>query len=201
MATPPLVIALPDWVEGFLAEAGEVFGAEADRMRLAVGLARRNVEEGTGGPFGAAVFEVATGRLIAAGVNRVEACRCSAAHAEVVALSLAQQARGHHDLSAGAACELVTSAEPCAMCLGAVHWSGVRRLLCGARDEDARAVGFDEGDKPPDWPAALGRRGVEVVRDCLRDEARAVLAEYARRGGAIYNPARAGGSARDLDAK
>ena len=41
--------------------------------------------------------------------------------------------------------EMVASTQPCAMCLGATPWSGIRRLVCGARDEDAEEIGFDEG--------------------------------------------------------
>ena len=63
----------------------------------------------------------------------------------------------------------------------------MRSLLCGARAEDARAVGFDEGEKPADWPAALERRGISVGRDVLREEAAAVLRRYAEGGGEIYN--------------
>lgn len=74
------------------------------------------------------------------------------------------------------------------MCLGAIPWSGLRRVGCGAHGEDAAAIGFDEGAKPADWLGALQQRGIEVARDVLRDEARAVLQQYARTGGRIYNP-------------
>jgi tRNA(Arg) A34 adenosine deaminase TadA len=73
------------------------------------------------------------------------------------------------------------------MCLGAIPWSGVRSVLCGARDEDARSIGFDEGHKPPNWVKSLDSRGISVVRDVLREQAKAVLLEYGRRGGLIYN--------------
>jgi hypothetical protein len=63
----------------------------------------------------------------------------------------------------------------------------VERLICGARDEDARAIGFDEGDKPPDWTQRLRARGIEVITDLRREEAAEVLASYARAGGVIYN--------------
>jgi tRNA(Arg) A34 adenosine deaminase TadA len=156
-------------------------------MRFTIDLARRNVAHGTGGPFGAAVFDLRTHRLIAVGVNRVVQTPCSAAHAEILALALAQQTVGHYDLGyGGLACELVTSAEPCAMCLGALPLFGIRRLICGARDEDMRAIGFDEGAKPPDWPAALEERNVAVSRDVCRDKARAVLQDYGESGGVIY---------------
>ena len=73
------------------------------------------------------------------------------------------------------------------MCLGAIPWSGVRSVVCGARDEDARSIGFDEGYKPPDWINSLESRRISVVRDVLREEAKAVLLEYERRDGLIYN--------------
>ena len=112
------------------------------------------------------------------------------AHAELLALGTAQQALGGHDLGqlVPGGCTLVSSAEPCAMCLGALPWAGIGRLLCGARDEDVRAAGFDEGDKPADWVQAYRRRGIEVTRDCLRSEAAAVLRDYAATGGPIYGP-------------
>jgi tRNA(Arg) A34 adenosine deaminase TadA len=156
-------------------------------MRFVIELARRNIENRTGGPFGAAVFEAATGRLVSVGVNLVETSNCSIAHAEMLALTLAQQAVGTYDLGSGqTAYELVTSTEPCAMCLGAIPWSGVRRVVCGAHGEDAGAIGFDEGAKPGDWAGELRRRGIEVVRDVLREEAQAVLQQYAAGGGLIY---------------
>ncbi len=158
------------------------------RMELAVELARRNVEHATGGPFGAAVFERESGRLLAAGVNLVVLAGISAAHAELIALTLAQLRVGSFDLGAPGlpVHELVTSVEPCAMCLGALPWSGVRRVVCGAAGEDAERAGFDEGAKPDAWPAELERRGIEVVRGVLRREAAKVLQEYAERGGQIY---------------
>jgi len=147
------------------------------------------VKHGTGGPFGAAVFEMESGRLIAPGVNLVVRSSCSAAHAEMVAIALAQQAAGHYDLGAPnrPPCEIVSSTEPCAMCLGAIPWSGLRRLICGARDADARRLGFDEGAKPEDWVRTFQDRGIEVVRDVMRAEARKVLIDYKEHGGLIYN--------------
>ncbi|MFB6359406.1 MAG: nucleoside deaminase, partial [Thiohalorhabdaceae bacterium] len=83
-------------------------------------------------------------RLVAAGVNRVLAEGLSVAHAEVVALALAQQRLGSFDLGAEAGWdhELVTSAEPCVQCFGALFWAGIRSLVCGARSADAEAAGF-----------------------------------------------------------
>ena len=69
------------------------------------------------------------------------------------------------------------------MCLGAVVWSGVQTLVCGATDGDARAVGFDEGPKPPDWVSTLYQRGITVHRDVLRPDAAGVLQAYADAAG------------------
>jgi tRNA(Arg) A34 adenosine deaminase TadA len=160
-------------------------------MRFAIELARENIEHRTGGPFGAAVFEAESGRLVSAGVNLVEASHCSIAHAEMIAIAMGQQTLGRYDLGAdGRTYEMVTSAEPCAMCLGAIPWSGLQRVVCGAHGEDAGAIGFDEGAKPADWVGELRRRGIEVVRDVLREEAQAVLRQYAESGGLVYNAQR-----------
>jgi tRNA(Arg) A34 adenosine deaminase TadA len=184
---------LPEWTNALVQASGSQFDSEDARMRFVVELSRRNVRFGTGGPFGAAVFE-ADGHLLAAGVNCVVPSRCSILHAEMVALALAQQRIGCFDLSEGGRFRrtLFASTEPCAMCFGAVPWSGVCALVCGARDEDARSVGFDEGPKLADWPAQLEKRGISVTRDVLRSEAAAVLAEYAACGAQIYNPGKSG---------
>jgi len=56
-------------------------------------------------------------------------------------------------------------------------------LLIGARAEDVESLTeFDEGPLPTDWIGELTRRGIAVRRDLLRDEARAVLADYGRSG-------------------
>ncbi len=187
MRFPRVVLRLPDWVEDTLAD--RVYPTVEDRMRLAVDLSRLNVSHGSGGPFGAAIFERETGELLAPGVNLVVGANCSVFHAEMVAIMVAQQMVGDFDLGGEdrPAYELVASTEPCAMCLGATPWSGVRQLVCGARDEDAERVGFDEGAKPSEWVPTLERRGITVQRDVLREEAASVLREYAESGGEIYN--------------
>ncbi len=184
-----MVLQLPDWVESFAREHGEIYPDLEERMRLVIALARLNVEHGSGGPFGAGIFEVETGRLLAPGVNVVVPMHCSAAHAEMMAVMIAQQVVSSFDLGAKGlpAYELVTSAEPCAMCFGAVPWSGVRRLVCGARAADVQAIGFDEGPKVANWVSELERRGIVVLRDVCREEARQVLTMYRERGGYVYN--------------
>jgi tRNA(Arg) A34 adenosine deaminase TadA len=181
-------ITLPEWIEHFLKRSPGVFPTPEERMRLVVELARENIGHRTGGPFGAGIFD-REGRLIAPGVNLVQAGNCSVLHAEIVAIILAQKRLGRFDIgdSGKYFYELAASTEPCAMCFGAIPWSGVARVVCGARDADARSIGFDEGPKLPDWQGALQSRGIEVKRDVLRDDAAAVLDRYRRMGGMIYN--------------
>lgn len=161
-----------------------------DKMALAIELSRQNVLRGTGGPFGAAVYEVGSGALVAIGVNSVTRLNNSVLHAEVLALMLAEQRVGSYTLLAAGLPqhELFTSCDPCAMCLGAALWSGVRRIVTAADRTDATALRFDEGPVFPESYAYLEERGVEITRGVLRREAVAVLELYQRQGGSIYNP-------------
>lgn len=180
---------LPSWTIRAARRQQKPVLAAGDRMRFAIQLALTNVTAKTGGPFGAAVFETKTGRLIAVGVNVVEPSNCSLAHAEMVALANAHQALRHFDLGADGmpTLELVTSCEPCAMCYGGIIWSGVRSLVCSARASDATAIGFDEAPKPKNWVATLTCRGISVVRDVYRSEAITVFQRYQQIGGRVYN--------------
>ena len=189
MKLPEVILNLPGWIEHFLSDSEQLYPTVEERMRLAIRLAQQNIERETGGPFGAGIFECESGRLVAVGVNRVDSLNCSIAHAEIMAFAIAQHVMGCYDLAnvTETDYELVTSTEPCAMCLGAIPWSGVRSIVCGARDEDARAIGFDEGSKPDDWVKSLEDRGIGVRRDVLREDAKAVLLKYSKQGGLIYN--------------
>ena len=187
MEFPEIRWQLPEWVAEMVNGWSDELETEAGRMRLVVALARTNIEQGTGGPFGAAIFDLDSHRLLAPGVNLVTQVLNSSAHAEIVAISVAQQVVGQFDLSSVGRYELVSSAEPCAMCLGAVPWSGVVSLVCGACAADAEAVGFDEGDRPAQWINGLIARGIEVQTEVERELASAVLRDYGASGGPIYN--------------
>ena len=180
-----LHLTLPVWVHELQLEATHP-GDEA-KVALAIELARRNVDARTGGPFGAAVFN-ADDRVLAIGVNRVLEQSCSAAHAEMMAYMLAQQRLQRSRLNEdGRPVTLATSAQPCCQCYGATFWAGIDRLLVGARSEDVMALTeFDEGPLPADWSGELARRGIEVVRDLHREEARDVLRAYGEHGGVFY---------------
>jgi tRNA(Arg) A34 adenosine deaminase TadA len=180
---------LPSWAIRLARRQQHPIVAASDRMRFVIQLALTNVTAQTGGPFGAAVFETKTGRLIAVGVNVVEPTNCSLAHAEVVALANAHRTLQQFDLGAPGLpkLSLVTSCEPCAMCYGAILWSGVRNVVCAARGSDATAIGFDEAPKPKNWVTELEKRGISVVRDMCRAEAKEVFGLYRQTRGRIYN--------------
>ncbi len=186
-----VVFELPAWVEQELPDQNRIFSTVEARMRLAIHLSRLNVEHQTGGPFGAVVFTLQSHQVVAVGVNMSVPSKCSVAHAEILALILAQQGIGFHSLNLGKlgkqGFELVSSTEPCAMCLGAIGWSGIAQLVCGAREEDAREMGFDEGVKPTDWVSHLENRGIPVLQDICRSEAVQPLQTYRDTGGLIYN--------------
>ncbi len=190
-----LRIELPGWLDEMSsASKGILFENDTDKMRLVIDAAMRNVDSGTGGPFGAGVFDEQTGQVIALGVNSVVAQKTSIAHAEVLAIALAQQRLGTFDLANDPQkhFSLFCSAQPCIMCFGTTWWSGISRLVTAARGADVeRITGFDEGPVPEDWSAMLADRRdlphVEVVKDVLREEATGVLQKYADLGHPVYN--------------
>lgn len=159
-------------------------------MAAVIDFSRLNFQNDTGGPFAAGVFEQDSGRLITIAVNRVVPSNCSSAHAEIMALSLAQQRLGIYDLGSSAlpAHQLVVNWRPCSMCFGAVLWSGISSLAVAGSDQQMEEItGFDEGPLPPQWQHELESRGIEVVEDILAREAINVFREFAASQPFIYN--------------
>ncbi|MCA9051567.1 MAG: nucleoside deaminase [Planctomycetaceae bacterium] len=168
---------------------------DEQKMQFVLQLAEWNVRQQTGGPFAAAVFDRTGGELIAIGVNRVVPHSCSLAHAEAVAIALAQQSLRQYDLSSDPrrSFELVASGQPCVQCFGVLWWSGITRLVIGARATDIESLtGFCEGPLPERWTERLAHRDplppVEVMQDVCRDDARRILRSYTDSGGTNYSP-------------
>lgn len=187
-------LALPAWIDDELADVPAVVPGRDERMRLVHRLADRNWREGNGGPFAALVAERDTGRIVSVGVNVVLASGVSSAHAEVLALGLAQTATGGWDLGGDGlpAHELVVNWRPCIQCYGATMWSGVRGLVVAGEGPELEVITtFDEGPLGADWAQQFAARGIEVVGDVLRDEALAVFRAYRKAvdegDGAVYN--------------
>jgi len=185
-----LRLTLPDWALDEMAQLPPLMPTLEERMAAVIRFSQLNYERGTGGPFAAGVFERDSGRMVVIGVNRVMPMNCSSAHAEVMALSLAQQILGTYDLGGPSlpAYQLVVNWRPCAMCYGATIWSGIRSLaIAGSGPELETLTGFDEGPIHPHWADELTKRGIELVENVLRDEARAVFKAFGESGAFVYN--------------
>ena len=188
-----LNLELPEWIDTFLAEYPAEISSIETQMRFVLDLTERNICEKTGGPFGAAVFEQESGILVSVGVNVVVEQNCSAAHAEMMALMLAQKKIGHYDLgdSRFMAHRLVTSGKMCAMCLGNVCWSGIKEVVSSAEPEDVEEItGFDEGPTPANYNEQLKLRGINLIPQVLREQGKKVLQLYVNNNGHVYNATR-----------
>lgn len=187
-AHPTIHLEYPDWVDNVV-DWEHRYASDDEKMRLAIAVSRENVVRGTGGPFGAAIYERDSGRVVAVGMNSVVRLNNCTLHGEMVAFMMAQRRIGSFTLHSPSlpAHELFTSCEPCAMCLGATLWSGVRRVVCGAAREDASRLNFEEGPVFPESYRYLEDRGIAIEHNVLRDEARAVLELYRTTSGKIYN--------------
>jgi len=138
-------------------------------MRLALDVAETARASGDV-PIGAVVID-AEGNVIAVGANVRERDHDPTGHAEVVALRAAAARVGEWRL---AGCTLVVTLEPCTMCAGAIVLSRVDRLVFGAYDEKAGAVGSL-------WDVVRDRRlnhRPEVVSGVLAEESTALLDEF-----------------------
>ncbi len=107
-------------------------------MQMAIDLSIENVANG-GGPFGAVI--VCNGEVLATGTNRVTANNDPTAHAEVSAIREACTKIGNFKL---VGCTCYTSCEPCPMCLSALYWAGIERIVYGNTKDDAKAINFDD---------------------------------------------------------
>jgi guanine deaminase len=142
---------------------------DADYMRLAVEKTRTGIAAGQT-PFGAVV--VLDGTIIAAAHNTVWRDCDPSAHAEVNAIREAALALGRIDL---AGCVMYTTCEPCPMCLSAIHWSQISRVVYGATISDAAAAGFRELRVRAETLAQMGGSKLQVQAGPLRDECRALF--------------------------
>lgn len=107
-------------------------------LRKAIEIANYGIKKGCG-PFGAVISK--DGRIIAESNNKVILNSDPTAHAEILAIREAAGFLRKHDLDG---CILYTSCEPCPMCLGAIYWSGIKRVVYASDRRDAAIAGFDD---------------------------------------------------------
>ncbi len=144
-------------------------------LREAFRLARRAVEKNRGGPFGAII--VRNNEIVSRGWNRVTSSHDPTAHAEVVAIRSACRKLRSFQLDD---CELYASCEPCPMCLAAIYWARIPRVVFGAGRQDAARVGFDDDLIYKELSLPLKRRRVAFAQ-ILTTEAQQPLDLWARK--------------------
>jgi len=139
--------------------------AAADFLAAAVRIALASVESGRGGPFGAVV--VREGEIVGRGANEVTSALDPTAHAEIVAIRAACRVQNTFDLSG---CVLYASCEPCPMCLGAMYWARLERVVFAATRDDAARVGFDDAHIYREFALPIGARTLPMTHVTAHDE-------------------------------
>jgi tRNA(adenine34) deaminase len=141
-----------------------------EAMAKAIELARVAAAASGDVPVGAIVLNAA-GEVIATGANQRELSHNPVAHAEVIAIQKAASAIGDWRLDG---CTLVVTLEPCAMCAGAIAQARIPRLVFGAWDEKAGAVGSQ-------WDLLRDPRQLhkpEVIAGVMAEECAALLGNF-----------------------
>ncbi|CAN1537784.1 CumB Cytosine/adenosine deaminases [Rhabdaerophilaceae bacterium] len=155
-------------------------GSDQAFLLRAVALSRLHMEAGAGGPFGAVVVS-ADGQIIAEGWNQVTSTNDPTAHAEVSAIRRACTALGRFDL---AGYTLYSSCEPCPMCLAAIYWARLDRIVFANTREAAAAIGFDDAMIYDEIPKPIAERAIPT--DHLASaEADAVFAAWLQKANRV----------------
>lgn len=145
-------------------------------MRAAIEKAREGIAAGQS-PFGSVI--VRDGKIVAAAHNTVWRDGDPTAHAEVNNIRAAARALGTIDL---AGCDLYTTCEPCPMCLSAIHWAKISRVIYGASIADAAKAGFSELRVEAKLLAEMGGSPLRVESGLLTKECSALFEEFLRAG-------------------
>lgn len=141
-------------------------------LRQAIELSRKSLSIAGCGPFGAVV--VLDGRIIGQGWNQVVATNDPTAHAEIVAIRDACRQLQTFNLKG---CTLYASCEPCPMCLAAIYWARIERVVFAATRQDAAQAGFDDDFFYREIAHPPGERTI-LMEQNLQDEAREVFARW-----------------------
>ncbi len=179
-------IEIPDWLEKFN-KSNRAFESDKEKMEFVINIVKMNIKNG-GGPFGAAIFDIKTGKIVSCGANLVLQNNLSVLHAEIVAIIIAQNRFKNYSLLKIGQLELFSSSEPCAMCLGAILWSGLKRVVWGASSKVAKEIGFDEGPVFESSWEYLKNKGIKIKSNLLEKEIEDILKKYSSKHGVIYNP-------------
>ena len=134
-------------------------------MQRAINLAESGMKKGYGGPFGAVV--VKEGKIIGEGFNTVLHSNDPTAHAEILAIRDACKTLGTFELKD---CTIYTSCDPCPMCLGAIYWARLKKVVYACKKEDAGQISFDDNNFYGEIAKDMEHRKIDF-EELMRDEA------------------------------
>ncbi|MCR4881094.1 MAG: nucleoside deaminase [bacterium] len=138
------------------------------------------------GPFCAAISDK-DDNIISIAHNSVIVENSSVCHAEINAIKQIQVQYNTYDLSSYDLSICIT-AEPCIMCIGAIMWSGIKRVYYGMSSKEVEKIsGFIEGYKP-DWENYFQKIGIDVVGGIEVDDCKKALENYVKKNNPIYKP-------------
>ena len=148
-------------------------------LRESFDVARR-ARDGGDHPFGSILADQDGNVLMEQGNGYSSEGNDRTAHAERI---LASRAAKAYSVEFLATCTLYTSAEPCAMCSGAIYWAGIGRVVFGQTEHDLKLQTGDHQENPTlDLPChivfAAGQRPTEIIGPLLADEAATLQAEF-----------------------
>jgi len=141
-------------------------------MQEAIALSQKGMDNNEGGPFGCII--VKGDEIVGRGNNKVSSSNDPTAHAEVTAIRDACKNLDTFQLSD---CEVYTSCEPCPMCLGAIYWAGIRRLVYASDRYSAASAGFSDNHIYEELALDNGKRSIEMVRG-LKEEGDTILKRW-----------------------
>ncbi len=141
-------------------------------MQRAIELAENGMEKGHGGPFGAVV--VKDGEIVGEGFNSVIHSNDPTAHAEVMAIRNSCKNLGSFELKD---CTIYTSCEPCPMCLGAIYWARIEKVVYAAKKEDAAQISFDDDNFYGEMAKDMKDRQIDF-EELLREKALPLFSKW-----------------------
>lgn len=142
-------------------------------MEAALAQARRGMQRGDGGPFGAVI--VRRGEIIAKGHNEVLKSNDPTRHAEMCAIARAARKLGTPHFRGS---EIYSTTEPCVMCFAAINWAQMRRITFGTTVRDVSRLGFNELVVSNRRLKSLGGGRVELVSGFMKDACQRLLDEW-----------------------
>jgi guanine deaminase len=154
--------------------------SDASMMKRAIALSSTAASNG-GGPFGAVV--AMNGKILGEGVNGVVSARDPTAHAEISAIRAACMSIGSHDLGGAT---IFTSCEPCPMCLGAIWWARIDRIVFGNTQQDAAQIGFDDAAIYEEVCRPISERKIPLERLCAGEASEVFDAWHANPNRIVY---------------